>query len=287
MQQKKHSKRLIIPIFINHKGCKHRCIFCNQKSAVEHSISSLDEIPNIINSYISTQINKFRRINPKYKKVQIAFYGGSFTCLTFDMMERYFEMAISYIKKGIVDSIRISTRPDCINEDVLNFLKEFKVETIELGCESFDDNVLNILKRGHSVNDIIDSSNLIKKRNFELALQLMIGVPGETKKTHENNFLYLKKIKPVFLRIFPLIVLKNTELEKLYYNGKFKPLKLNEAIEILCKYFKFCEENGIKIIQMGLHYSDHLLKNYVAGPLHPSLKDLVIKQIMSKGDISQ
>ncbi len=275
MLPKKPSKRLIIPIFLNHKGCNHRCIFCNQRSAVGISLSSIEEIKSIVNSYINSQVKKFGKINPKYESVQIAFYGGSFTCLEKKIMIKYLKQAYFFVENNKVNSLRISTRPDCINPEIIKILKDFKVKTIEIGGESFDNQILQILKRGHSVNDILISSELIKKNNLELTLQLMVGLPNETKETHELNKKFLLKIKPNFLRIFPLVVLKNTELENMYRNNLFYPLSLKEAIEVLKDYYIFCEKVGIKIIQMGLHYSTHLLENYVAGPLHPSLKDII------------
>ena len=277
MQQKRHSKRLIIPIFINHRGCKYRCIFCSQKSAVEFHDTPFEKIPEIIESYISTQINKFGKINPKYEITQIAFYGGSFTWIGKNFMNKYFNAVKPFMTKYNIDSIRISTRPDCINYEILNFLRNNKVKTIEIGAECFDDNILEILKRGHSVEDILNASKIIKENNFELSIQLMIGLPEENEDVLNKNLQFLKKIKPDFLRIFPLIVLKNTEIEKMFREKRFTPITLEKAVEILKRFFDLCKENRIKIIQTGLHYSEHLLKNYVAGPLHPSLKDIVLK----------
>ncbi len=279
MQQKKLSKRLIIPIFINHKGCPHRCIFCSQKSAVEDYNTPIEKIPEVIESYISTQIKKFGKINPKYEITQIAFYGGSFTCLGKDFMDKYFKSVINYFEKYKIDSIRISTRPDCIDINILQYLKENNVKTIEIGAECFDDNILKILKRGHSVNDIVNASRLIKENNFELSIQLMVGLPGENEEIIEKKLKYLKKIKPNFLRIFPLIILKDTELEKMYYEKKYNPISLEDAVEILSKFYTLCEKEGIYIIQMGLHYSEHLIKNYIAGPIHPAIKDLVKNKV--------
>ncbi len=279
MQQKRRLKRLIIPIFINHKGCPHRCIFCSQKSAVEDYNTPIEKIPEVIESYISTQIKKFGEINPKYEITQIAFYGGSFTCLGFDFMEKYFSKVEPFFLKYKINSIRISTRPDCVNQEILDFLKIKKVKTVEIGAECFDDNILKILKRGHTVNDIINACKLIKENNLELSIQLMVGLPEENEKIIEKNLKYLKEIKPDFLRIFPLIVLKNTELEKMYYEKKYTPISLENAVKILSKFYNLCEREGINIIQMGLHYSEHLVKNYVAGPLHPAIKDLVMNKV--------
>ncbi len=279
MQQRKHLKRLIIPIFINHKGCPHRCIFCSQKSAVEFYDTPIDRIPEIIESYISSQIKKYGKINPKYELIQIAFYGGSFTCINKEFMDRYFNSVSELFCKYNINSIRISTRPDCIDNNILEYLKTRNVKTIEIGAECFDDNILNILKRGHTVKDILNSCELIKSNDFELSLQLMIGLPGENEKIIEKNLEYLSKIRPHFLRIFPLIVLKNTELEKMYIEKKYLPITLDKAVTILKKFYILCEKEGIRIIQMGLHYSEHLLNHYVAGPLHPVLRDLVIKSI--------
>ena len=275
MQQKKHLKRLIIPIFINHRGCPNRCIFCSQKSAVEFSDTPLEKISEVIESYISSQIKKFGRINPRYEIIQIAFYGGSFTCMGLNFMKRYIDKVKPFFDRYNIDSLRISTRPDCINQEILDFLKENKTQTIEIGAESFDDSMLKILKRGHTVDDILKASKLIKMNNFELSIQLMIGLPFETEEIIEKNLKYLKLIKPDFLRIFPLIVLKDTELENMYRKKIFTPVSLEKAVKILAIFYKHCEKENIKIIQMGLHYSEHLMKNYIAGPIHPAIGDLV------------
>ncbi len=279
MQQKKQSKRLIIPIFLNHKGCPHRCIYCNQKSAVGISIKNLNEIDDTVKSYIKTQIEKYGKINPKYETTQLAFYGGSFTCLEKNEMINLLKIGKKYIYENFVDSLRVSTRPDCISEEILKILKEYKVKTVELGCESFSDNILKILNRGHTVEDIIKAYNLLKKEDFEISLQIMIGLPEEKDEDIEKIIYYLKELKPDFVRLFPLIVLKNTYLEKMYRAKIYKPITLEKAIKILGKIYKNCIEEGIKVIQIGLHYSEHLLKNYVAGPIHPRIGELVINSV--------
>jgi histone acetyltransferase (RNA polymerase elongator complex component) len=281
-------KRFIIPIFLNQQGCKYKCIFCNQFKITGSSIKPTQYIDEVKN-YIDTQIKKFGQINPKYKISQISFYGGSFTCLPIKIMDKYINIVKPFLKNSIeeteqkykvIDSLRLSTRPDCINEDILKFLKGNHVETIEIGAQCLDNKLLKILNRGHTVEDVYNAFNLLKKFNFETGLQLMVGVPCETTKTIENSIkIIINKIKPNFIRIYPLIVLKNTQLEKMYHNNEYISLTINEAVERASLIAQECLKNGINVIRIGLQYNETLKESYVAGPLIPNFGDLVKNKI--------
>ena len=166
----------IIPIFVPHKGCPNQCIFCNQKK-ISGQIKEMtkDDAKEIIDKYLS--INK----NAKYKNVEIAFYGGSFTAIEKDKQIELLEVAYNFVKNKKVGSIRLSTRPDYINQEILDYLKNYKVKTIELGVQSMEDDVLRRSKRGHDVLSVTNASKLIKKNGFKLGLQMMVGLPNSTR----------------------------------------------------------------------------------------------------------
>jgi histone acetyltransferase (RNA polymerase elongator complex component) len=231
---------------------------------------------NIIISYIDSQIKKFGSIHKKYKKKQISFYGGSFTCLEQKIMEQYLKKGFVFIKNGTIDSLRLSTRPDCIDLETLNLLKKYGVESIELGVQTLDNNLLNILNRGHSVRHVIESSDLIKSKGFELGIQLMVGLPGENDKIIDKNIdILITKIKPKFIRIYPLIVLKGTKLEIMYNNEEFFPLNIKETILRCKKIVEKCYENNIEVIRIGLQSTETLKKNIVSGNFPDNLGQLV------------
>lgn len=268
-------KRFIIPIFISNQGCKYKCIFCNQSNISSESVK-LDEIDKIIEKYIETQINKYGGIHKKYKKKQISFYGGSFTCLGEKRMRSYLNKVEKYIKSGILDSVRLSTRPDCIDENILEILKNYYVETIEIGAQTFNNRLLKNLNRGHTVEDIIKSASLIKKKSFELGIQVMVGVPGEEEKDITNMVdILINIVKPDFIRIYPLLVIKGTVLEQMYKNKKFFPLSNEETLKRCKKIFKNCLINGIEVIRIGLQDSELLKSNIIAGPFIPNIGEIV------------
>ncbi len=270
-------KRFIIPIFISNKGCKFRCIFCNQSN-----ISAKGDLPenvsSIVTTYLDTQFKKFGKINPKYEKTQISFYGGSFTCLNKDLMVKYLSEAFKFIENKQVDSLRLSTRPDCISYEIVNLLKEYRVETVELGAQSFNNKILKILNRGHSLEDTIESAGILKQADFEIGIQIMVGLPEETDDDIEYIIDILTNIiKPNFIRIYPLLVIKGTYLEKMYHRGEFLPLSKEKTIKRCKKIFQNCLKNDIEVIRIGLQDSDILRENIIAGPYMPNLGQIIRK----------
>lgn len=268
---KKHAN---IPIFIPHKGCPHDCIFCNQKKiAGQIKAPDVNEIKDFIEKSLKTV--------DKNKDVQIAFFGGSFTGINEEEMISYLKTAYSYIEKGHVSGIRISTRPDYINKRILDILKKYGVNSIELGVQSMDNKVLSLCERGHTSKDVIDAVKLIKEYDFELVLQMMCNLYGSK---HDDVFETGKKIaalKPDGVRIYPTMVIKNTALEQLYKSGKYTPENLQNTVEICAKlYMLFCE-NNINVLRMGLYSDKELIEegNIVAGCFHPSFGELVFSKI--------
>lgn len=272
-------KHYIIPIFVPHLGCPNDCVFCNQKSiSGEKKMITKDEIINTIESYLEY-------IKDKNAKKEIAFFGGSFTGIENSKQEEFLKIAYEYIKEGKVDSIRISTRPDYINKEILKRLKKYKVKTIELGVQSANDYILKQSKRGHNFNDVKKASKLIRWFGFNLGHQMMVGLPESTRIDEINTAKELIKLKPKMVRIYPVLVIKNTKLEKDYQNGKYKPLTVIQAVETCKEIVPLFRKNGIEIIRIGLQNTNEITdpsvegSEVVAGPYHPAFRQLVESSI--------
>ena len=210
-------KHYIIPIFVPHLGCPNDCIFCNQKSiSGQKKNMTKEEAKKIIDNYLEN-------IKNEETQVEIAFYGGSFTAIEKKLQEELLETAYEYIKNGKVESIRISTRPDCINKETLKRLKKYKVKTIELGVQSSNDYILKRANRGHTFEDVKKASKMIRWHGFKLGHQIMVGLPESTKIDEINTAKALIKLKPKMVRIYPVLVVKNTKLEKEYQDGQYEP----------------------------------------------------------------
>ncbi|CEN89367.1 MAG: elongator complex protein 3 [Paraclostridium sordellii] len=263
-------KKRIIPIFVPHRGCPHDCIFCNQKkiTGVSTDITS-DDVRNIIEEYLKTI--------DKDASVEVAFFGGSFTAIDIDIQRNLLSVAKEYVDKNIIDDIRMSTRPDCINDEILTMLKEYKVSIIELGVQSLDDKVLIDSVRGHSDKDVFESAELIKKYGINLGLQMMIGLPSDT----EEKCIYTAKkfidLKPDCVRVYPTLVVKETGLEKLLQENKYNPFSLEESIDIVKKVLVLFYINNINVIRVGLQATEDIAigKEVLAGPYHPAYRELV------------
>lgn len=209
---------------------------------------------------------------------EIAFFGGSFTAIDRDYMVSLLEAAKPFINE--FKGIRISTRPDAVDEEILSLLKAYGVTSIELGAQSMDNSVLELNKRGHLSSDVVKASNLIKKYGFSLGLQMMTGLYGsDFEKDIEtaNRFIALM---PDTVRIYPTVILKGTDLERYYKNGLFKPYTLSESVSLCSKLIMMFENAGITIIRLGLHYSDSLVKNSLGDNYHPAFKELCENKIL-------
>ena len=186
-------------------------------------------------------------------------------------------MAREYKDKGLIHKIRLSTRPDAINGYILNYLKEFKVDIIELGVQSLDDNVLKLAGRGHSVYDVENASRLIKAEGFTLGHQIMPGLPGDTKETDLATIKKSIEMKPDIARIYPALVIKDTPMETMYNRGEYNPYSLDMAVEVSREMLKLYNEAKVKVIRIGLQPTDTIAegKDVVAGPFHPAFRELV------------
>ena len=221
--------------------------------------------------------------NSKY--AEIAFFGGSFTAIDREYMLSLLEAAKQF--EGIFGGIRISTRPDCIDTEILDILSEYKVTSIELGAQSMCDDVLAINERGHTAEDVFKASELIKIYGFSLGLQMMTGLYGSDVEKDIYTAKQFILIKPDTVRIYPTVIMKNTELEKIYLEGKFVPYTLEESIELCSKLIMMFETADINIIRLGLHYSDSLIKNGYCQNYHPAFKELCESKLFYNSFLEQ
>lgn len=267
-------KQYIIPIFVPHLGCPNDCVFCNQKSISGQTKQvTKEDVKNIIEEHL--------KYIKKDSKVEVAFFGGSFTGIEEAKQEELLSTAYEYIKQKKVDSIRISTRPDYIDKKILKRLKKYKVKTIELGVQSANDYILKKAGRGHTFEDVVKASKLIRWYGFDLGHQMMVGLPESTTVDEINTAKQLIKLKPKMVRIYPVLVIKNTKLEKDYNDGKYKPLTVTQAVEVCKELVKLFVKKHIEVIRIGLQPTDTITNpendksEVVAGPFHPAFRQLV------------
>lgn len=266
------SKRhYIIPIFVSHEGCPHNCVFCNQNTitGIEQKVDA-DFTRSTIEQYLKT-------INRDGSIVEVSFFGGTFTAVDINRQKELLAIAKEYKDKGSIDFIHLSTRPDYIDEEILTNLKNYSVDVIELGVQSLDREVLLKSGRGHSKEDVVKASKLIKEYGFILGHQIMLGLPGDTFQkdieTTEKSIL----MKPDIYRIYPALVIKNTPMEMMYNQGLYKPYELYEAVEITKTIYAMLIANNIKVIRVGLQPTEEINagKELIAGPFHPAFRELV------------
>ena len=268
-------KHYIILIYVPHIGCPNDCVFCNKKSiSGQQKMITKEDIRNTIDFYLEN-------IKDKEAKKEVAFFGGSFTGIDVEKQEEFLQTAYGYIKKGKIDSIRISTRPDYIDKTILKRLKKYKVKTIELGVQTANDYILKQCKRNHTFEDVKKASKLIRWYGFNLGHQMMVGLPDSTKIDEINTARELIKLKPKMVRIYPVLVIKNTRLEKDYLDGKYKPLTVIQAVETCKEIVPMFMKKGIEVIRIGLQNTDEITdpsikgSEVVAGPYHPAFRQLV------------
>lgn len=267
-------KHYNIPIFIPELACPNRCIYCNQRH-ISGQLQAVkpEEIKQIIEQHLATFIRP--------SEVELAFFGGSFTGIDEKDMLTYLQIVQPYIEQGEIKSIRISTRPDYINEKILDILQQYNVKDIELGAQSLNEEVLAFAKRGHTVRDVENASQLIKSYGFSLGLQMMIGLPLDTVEKSKETAKKILKLGAESTRIYPTLVINNTDLADLYRQNKYKALSLEEAVDWTAEIYKIFSQSSIKILRVGLHPSEALINGteLLAGPFHVSFKELVLTKI--------
>lgn len=267
-------KHYNIPIFIPELACPNRCIYCNQRH-ISGQLQAVkpEEIKQIIEQHLATFIRP--------SEVELAFFGGSFTGIDEKDMLTYLQIVQPYIEQGEIKSIRISTRPDYINEKILDILQQYNVKDIELGAQSLNEEVLAFAKRGHTVRDVENASQLIKSYGFSLGLQMMIGLPLDTVEKSKETAKKILKLGAESTRIYPTLVINNTDLADLYRQNKYKALSLDEAVDWTAEIYKIFSQSSIKILRVGLHPSEALINGteLLAGPFHVSFKELVLTKM--------
>ena len=263
-----------IPIFIADRGCPHRCAFCNQKKITG---VGADITPSAVKAEIDAALHTLGM----ERKTEIAFFGGSFSGLEAKEQEAFLSVAHAYVKAGQVSGIRLSTRPDLIDEETLNRFCKYGVSAVELGAQSMDDGVLQANLRGHSADDTRRAAEKIQKRGISLGLQMMIGLKGDTKEKSICSAGEMIALKPETIRIYPAVVLRETLLSTWYEKGEYTPLTVEEAVDWCCAIKPLFLEAGVNVLRVGLMASDSLLGGeIVAGPFHSAFGELVDSERM-------
>jgi histone acetyltransferase (RNA polymerase elongator complex component) len=266
------SKPFIIPVFIPHMGCPHRCVFCDQASITGHGHQRLSP------RQLRGRVSEFLGFKGNHRSpVEVAFYGGNFLGLPESFRESLLDEAQKFVDKGQVNSIRFSTRPDSVTSNTLKTLAPYTVRVVEVGAQSMNDTVLCISRRGHTAGETKNAVELLKAEGLKIGLQIMPGLPGDTPASILETGRGVAGLKPDFVRIYPTVVVKNTVLEKWYRAGQFKPLSLADAVELSKRLYLFFKARGISVIRMGLQATGSLLEPgaVVAGPFHPAFGHLV------------
>ena len=267
----------IIPIFVPHIGCPHTCVFCNQDS-ITGDAGVVGSTGNVDGEYVRRTIEEYlETINNEEAVVEVSFFGGTFTGINMCKQRELLAVAQSFKRLGRIDYIHMSTRPDYIDKEIMEHLKNFDVDVIELGVQSLDGEVLHKSGRGHSVEAVERASKLIKDFGFTLGHQLMLGLPGDSR---EKDIASVKKsiaMEPDIARIYPSLVIKDTPMEKMFNRGEYKPYSLDEAVEISKAVYGMYEGSGTKVIRIGLQPTEEINVDgdIVAGPFHPAFRELV------------
>ena len=261
----------IIPLFIPHEGCPHACVFCNQKKiAAERSVS-----PETVRNYLSEALKK-----PNCTGAELAFYGGSFTAIPVERQKMLLQAAEPFLHDGSISRIRVSTRPDCIDDATIHRLMQFGVKTIELGVQSMCDDVLKLAKRGHTVSDVLKACTCIRKYDIQLGLQVMVGLPGDTREKSKLTAQFIAELQPDFVRIYPVAVIADTQLYTLWKSGEYQALTVEDAVERSADMLEVFIASEIEVIRIGLNPTEELSGGaVVAGGYHPALGEMVRARI--------
>ena len=271
----------IIPIFIPHAGCPHQCVFCNQKTISGQKTAALEGAEEQINKWLE-------RVKPSLEN-EAAFYGGSFTGLDITLQKELLALTDELLANKVIGSVRLSTRPDYIDEERLELLRAHGVTLVELGVQSLDNEVLTAAERGHTAEQVVNAVALLKNYGFKVGVQLMVGMPKQDFASVKASVEKVLALKPDIARIYPLLVIKGTPLAKSYEAGEFEPLSLEEAVEQAAYMYQHLSDAGVKIIRVGLQPDDELCAegNIIAGPFHPSMGELVQSYLLREKLTSQ
>lgn len=270
------NRPFIIPVFLPHLGCPHRCVFCNQTAitGIKNNLPSPAKAKLFIDEFLEL------KTKPRHP-VQIAFYGGSFLGLAPDYIKDVLAQATRFVDAGKVDGIRFSTRPDTIDPRRLKILKPFPIAAIEIGAQSMDDQVLSSSNRGHTAADTVKAADLLKAYHYDIGIQMMVGLPNDDETKSLATGRAIAELDPDFVRIYPSVVLANSGLAKLYRQGNYTPWSLERCVTLVKKLYLLFTDKNIAVIRMGLQPSEDLEKDAVvlAGPYHPAFGHLVHSEI--------
>lgn len=264
----------IIPVFVPHLGCPNDCVFCNQRRI------SGQQQPATAQT-VKDAISKAAALPHTGAKRQLAFYGGSFTAIPAEEQTALLAAAKAYLDAGEIDSIRLSTRPDAIDGAVLKRLRAYGVETVELGAQSMDDRVLALSGRGHTAEDVVRASALIRGAGFRLILQMMTGLPGDTEETSVRTAERIIALRPDGVRIYPTVIVRDTALFDLWQASQYREHSVEDAVRVCARLLPLFDRAGIPVIRLGLNPTDELSGGAAAGgAYHPALGELVKSRIM-------
>jgi histone acetyltransferase (RNA polymerase elongator complex component) len=264
-------KHAIIPLFIPHMGCPHDCVFCNQNT-ITASDSQMNPVK--IRQLMEARLQDLEPLG--LETIEAAFYGGSFTGLSFDVQRELLEVILPYKKMGRIQKIRLSTRPDYITPQILDLLHTYSVDIIELGVQSFDNQVLKLSNRGHTVAQTINACRLIKESGFSLGIQLMIGLPGDSKQIAYESALKTVELRPDFVRIYPTVILEDSQLAEMFRHDIYQPLSTDDAVDIAKEMVRLFDRENIQVIRLGLKSTDNICSaTDLSGAYHPAFRQLV------------
>ena len=268
------ARESIIPVFVPHLGCPNDCVFCNQRRISGETQPATAET-------VREAVKKAAALPKNSRRRQLAFYGGSFTAIPRSEQEALLSAAEECRRAGEIDCIRLSTRPDAIDGEVLARLKKYGVETVELGAQSLDDGVLLLAGRGHTAQDVVNASKLIKASGLRLILQMMTGLPGDTDEKDIETAKKIIALKPDGVRIYPTVIVRDTALFDLWQCGRYAEHTVEDAVRVCARLVPLFEEAGIPIIRLGLNPTEELSGGAAAGgAYHPALGELVKSRIL-------
>lgn len=269
-------KHANLSVFVPHAGCRHTCSFCSQKE-----ISGAQSPPRGENvTALCTEHAAY--LQSKGFEAEVAFFGGSFTAINREYMLELLEAAFPFVQSGAFTGIRVSTRPDCVDQEVLQLLKHYGVNAVELGAQSMDDAVLEANRRGHSSDNVVKASALVKDAGLSLGLQMMTGLYGADRQSDMETVCRLAKLQPDTVRIYPTVVLEGTELAQLYQSGRYQPMDLESAVDLGAWALDYFDRQGIAVIRMGLHAQESMEAARIAGPYHPAFRELCEGRLMAR-----
>ncbi|WPD24495.1 MAG: radical SAM protein [Candidatus Electrothrix scaldis] len=265
----------VIPVFIPHEGCPHCCVFCNQRR-----ISGFTKKPVTAEDVRETVQTWLEGKGSERHQVQVAFYGGSFTGLPQTRQQELLGAVAPFMEQGRVQSLRLSTRPDYIDQERVALLQEYQVSTVELGVQSMNDQVLALAKRGHRAVDVERAVPVLRQAEMEVGIQLMLGLPGDTRTSLRRTVERVIALQPDFVRIYPLLVVQHSELAEQYKRGEYAPLSLDKAVILTAWMKQRFDKVDIRVVRMGLQAGPELESSVLAGPWHPAFGELVASRLM-------